>query len=278
MLAARHFRESEFVAHGGMAHPPIIDHLPCIVNADWSVLDDHYSTLRQVPVLAIDEAHLWLASLQPPAERLAVLAATLTMDERERAARFRFPEHRDRFIAGRGLLRELLGIYLDRPAAALRFIQGSRGKPALAGEYCGDLRFNLSHSGNRVLYALARREVGVDLEAVDRRLDYAAVAERICTPREWAEFQILSPERIPERFFACWTRKEAVAKAIGAGLASGLSQLEVFTNELDGRVSLYDANGREWSVLNLSLEPGWAGALATLGADWRWRGWLWNLF
>lgn len=222
--------------------------------------------------LADDEIQVWRASLTLPEEQLVALATTLTVDEQERAARFRFPEHRDRFIAGRGLLRELLSAYLDTPAAALRFRQGSRGKPALAGQPVG-LHFNLSHSGDRVLYAVARREVGVDLEALDRRVDYAAVAERICTVREWTAFQGLPVESsLRDAFFACWTRKEAVAKAIGEGLASGLRTLETCFLESeapDGRVRLCDAAGREWSVLNVPVESGWAGALAAAGTDWR---------
>lgn len=225
------------------------------------------------PALADYEIHLWLASLTPPTERLAALAAMLTPDEQERAARFCCPEHRNRFIAGRGLLRELLGAYLDEPATALQLRQGPRGKPALAGKQA-DLHFNLSHSSDRALYAVARREVGVDLEAMDRQIDYAAVAERVCTRREWTAFQALSTAQIQDAFFACWTRKEAVAKAIGAGLASSLRTLEVCFQggeSPDGRVNLRDAAGCLWSVLNVPLGPGWAGALASGGADdWRW--------
>lgn len=224
------------------------------------------------PTLADDAIHLWWASLTPPPEQLTALAATLTAEEQERAAKFRFPEHRDRFIAGRGGLRELLGAYLDAPAAALRFRQGSRGKPALAGEPT-ELYFNLSHSGDRALYAVARREVGVDLEALDRRVDYTVVAERVCTGREWAAFQAWPAASLQEAFFACWTRKEAIAKAMGEGLASGLNTLETCFREgesPDGRVSLHDAAGREWSVLNVPLVPGWAGALAAAGTGWRW--------
>ncbi|MDQ5908683.1 MAG: 4-phosphopantetheinyl transferase [Pseudomonadota bacterium] len=226
------------------------------------------------PTLADDEAHLWRANLPLSEARLTTLAATLTGDEQERAARFRFPEHRDRFIAGRGLLRELLSAYLNIPAAALRFDQGLRGKPALTAQHGRvSLHFNLSHSGDQALYAVARREVGVDLEALDRRVDYAAVAKRVCTRREWAAFQALSPVDISEAFFACWTRKEAVAKAIGDGLASGLNTLDIcFRPDAapDGRVSLRDAKGQEWSVLNVPMASGWAGALAAAGTDWRW--------
>ncbi|HRX71472.1 MAG: 4'-phosphopantetheinyl transferase superfamily protein [Gammaproteobacteria bacterium] len=244
------------------------------------MIDPLQSMRGAAPALAAEEAHLWLANLRLPAERLAVLTATLTVDERERAGRFRFPEHQDRFIAGRGLLRELLGIYLDQPAALIRFNQGPRGKPVLVGqpaETC--LHFNLSHSSDQVLYAIARCEVGVDLEDMNRRLDYAAVAERICTSREWAVFQELPPACAREEFFACWTRKEAVVKALGEGLAHGLGKLEVCLQGDDWvnqRVGLRDAADREWSVLNVPIEPGWVAALAAPGADWRWRGWRWN--
>ncbi|MCP5197487.1 MAG: 4'-phosphopantetheinyl transferase superfamily protein [Gammaproteobacteria bacterium] len=247
-----------------------------------SVIRD--SLREATSALTQTDVHLWLADLGQTTERLIQLTATLSMNERERAARFRFPEHQERFIVGRGLLRELLGAYLDRPAATLCFNQGSHGKPTLAGEAAeAGLHFNLSHSGDRVLYAVAYREVGVDLEIMDRRLDHAAIAERICTPREWAAFQGLSAQglsakRIHEIFFACWTRKEAIAKALGEGLASGLSKLEVCDwdhERLHKRVGLNTA-GREWSVLNLPLEATWAGALAAAGVDWHWRGWRWE--
>ena len=234
------------------------------------------------PTLTADGIHLWLADLDRLPKSLAQLAATLTADERERAARFHFPAHRDRFVVGRGLLRTLLGAYLNRPAMALCFACGPRGKPLLAGEDAdAGLHFNLSHSGERALYAIARREVGVDLECLNRVVNDAAVAERVCTPREWAAFQALPAERFREAFFSCWTRKEAIAKALGDGLASGLRNLEVcFPDDRlpDGRVGLRDASGREWSVLNLPLDAGWRGALAAEGQDWRWQGWCWTRF
>ena len=223
------------------------------------------------------DVQVWRASLRQPAERLAELSAHLSADEWERAARFRFPEHGNRFIAGRGLLRELLAAYLDRPAGALRFAQGKHGKPVLAGAEAGaGLCFNLSPSEEGVLYAVARRAVGADLECHGRSVRYEAIIDRICTSGELACFQAQPAERRREAFFGCWTRKEAIAKALGGGLASGLRTLEVCfakDGQPEGRLRLRDAEGREWSVLSLPLEPGWSGALAGAGAEWRWRGW-----
>ncbi len=226
-------------------------------------------------ILTADDIHLWLADLDQPPTPLLELAAILTADEQERAARFRFPEHQARFIAGRGLLRELLGGYLNRPAAALRFSQGSHGKPQLAGEEtAAGLHFNLAHSGHRVLYAVARREVGVDLEETDRSVDDAAIIHRVCGLREWAAFQSVPPAQRQKAFFACWTRKEAIAKALGAGFASEWRTLDVCFQDgepPDGRTRMRDPSGREWSLMNLLLEPGWIGALAAVGAGWRYQ-------
>ncbi len=231
-------------------------------------------------LLDTDEIQVWLMNLRQPMERLQALTATLTTDEQERAARFHGLEQQHRFIAGRGLLRELLGAYLGRPAAALRFSPGQHGKPALSGVDAGaGLHFNLSHSADRALYAVACRELGVDLECKDRRVSHTAVAERICTPREWAAFQALPTECLHEAFFACWTRKEAIAKALGDGLSSDLRTLEVCFPEnesSDSRTTVRDRHGREWSVLSLPLEPGWHGALAAAGIDWHWRDGRWT--
>lgn len=225
---------------------------------------------------SVDEVQVWRASLRQSPERLAELAATLSADERERAGRFRFPEHQGRFIAGRGLLREVLGRSLGRAAAGLRFELGAHGKPALAGaESDAGVHFNVSHSEEGVLYAIARRAVGADLECHARTIRHDAIIDRICTPDELIDFQNRPPEAHRQLFFACWTRKEAIAKALGGGLASGLRTLEVgFGDGLnsEGRIVLCDAEGRDWSVLSLPVESGWSGALARIGRDWRWTG------
>src|SRR4051812_30916713 len=80
-------------------------------------------------LLGPKEVHIWAASLEAPASTLAHFAATLRPDERERAARFHFERHRNRFIAGRGLLRAILSRYLRVEPATLDFSYGSNGKP-----------------------------------------------------------------------------------------------------------------------------------------------------
>ncbi|MFZ1494582.1 MAG: 4'-phosphopantetheinyl transferase superfamily protein [Candidatus Competibacter denitrificans] len=226
---------------------------------------------------AENEIQVWGASLTRSPEHLAELAAMLAEDERQRAAAFRFPVHRDRFIAGRGLLRALLGVYLERLPGLLRLETGSHGKPCLADpEAAVGLQFNVSHSGAGVLYAISRRDVGVDLETHERDLEFAALIERVCTPREIAQFKSYPVAWQKQRFFACWTRKEASTKASGRGLAGGARAWEVCLTESsppENRIALRDAEGQPWSVLTLPLVSGWSGALAARGWEWWWRGW-----
>ena len=76
--------------------------------------------------------------------------------------------HRNRFIAGRALLRDLLAGYLGQPPGSIRFAYNEWGKPALAAGFAArDLRFNLSHSQGLAMYAFVlERDVGVDLEMI----------------------------------------------------------------------------------------------------------------
>ncbi|CAA9549445.1 MAG: hypothetical protein AVDCRST_MAG19-668, partial [uncultured Thermomicrobiales bacterium] len=86
--------------------------------------------------LGADAVHVWRAALDRPGELPGLLAA-LSADERERAGRFRADRDRGRFVAARGLLREILGRYLGREPGSLRFRYGAHGKPTLVEDRAG---------------------------------------------------------------------------------------------------------------------------------------------
>jgi 4'-phosphopantetheinyl transferase len=173
------------------------------------------------------EVQLWLADLDRPPVPLEVLGESLDAEERKRAARFRFEAHRRRFIAGRGLLRRLLGRLSGTAPEALVFRYGAKGKPHLVVPRV-DLRFNLSHSANGALFAVARgRELGVDVEALRPMGDAEALVERFFHPAERRTFAALAPESRVTAFFSGWTRKEAYLKARGDGLSLPTTEFEV---------------------------------------------------
>lgn len=217
------------------------------------------------PDLAAGELQVWLVDLDLPPLATARLDAHLSPDERRRADRFRFEVHRRRFATGRGLLRELLGRILDADPAGLRFEYSEKGKPSLAG--MADLRFNLSHSQNGALIAVARgRELGVDIEAVRPLDDAPMLVERFFAPSERRVFAEVPEAKRLACFYTGWTRKEAYVKARGDGLSLPTTAFEVeIAPGSDARLVRFEREPEEvvrWSLAGLEPADGFLGALA----------------
>jgi len=218
----------------------------------------------------VASVHVWATSLQVSPDRVTEFAASLAPEERERAARFHFPIHRDRFIAGRGLLRKLLGRYLGMEPRSLQFTYGPQGKPALTRS-AGLFHFNVAHSEDLLLIALTESGVvGVDVEQVRTLSDFEELVARFFSPNECSRFRSLPVEQKPAAFFNLWTRKEAWLKATGEGITHLLNQVEVsFLPAKPARLvrlpKVY-RNSTSWSLYELAPRPGFAGALA-IAAD-----------
>lgn len=229
-------------------------------------MDHNQSLWRPPPAdLALqDQVHVWLYDLstQDPGEALLAPA------ERARAQRLRRPGARAQYIAAYALLRVHLGQYLHADPQALELQRRPQGKPVLSKRHGTDLHFNLSHSGNWLLLAFARgREVGVDIE-VHRPADAVALAKRFFCPGEAARIEAQSPgAQRQAQFFALWTAKEALAKAIGTGIAGTLNRFELSVE--GARVRWHDLRGEcppeAWSVQGLPAPAGASAALATAG-------------
>ncbi len=188
------------------------------------------------------------------AETTRALVALLDHGEQERVQRLRRPEDQDRFRLGRAALRQVLGAWLDRDPAALRFRYGPHGKPALDGVVDAAPHFNVAHSGNLILLAFhASSPVGVDVEQQRPDLAWALLARRVLTPAECRLLERLPPERRPEAFLAAWCRLEARLKARGEGLA-GLERLQA-----EALAGQDPAGERTWEV---ALPAGYGAAVA----------------
>jgi 4'-phosphopantetheinyl transferase len=123
-------------------------------------------------------------------------------------------------------MRDLLSRYLGIAPADVAYVQDPKGKPHLAGGLADALQFNLSHSGEIALLALATSPVGVDIEQ-HRALDYLSVARSAFTPREAARVAATRGSEQSRLFFSLWARKESYIKARGDGLSFPLNKLEI---------------------------------------------------
>lgn len=231
------------------------------------------------PALVSGEVHVWRASLRPPPDVLRRHHATLSAGERERAARFRFDEHRERFVAGRGIQRALLGRYAGIAPEAVRYREGAHGKLEL-DDGRGLIRFNATNCEDRALFAVVQgRRIGVDLEAVRPVPEAESIIESFFSPAERRAFLEVPADSRDEAFFACWTRKEAFIKALGGGLSIPLDDFDVTLapGEPARLLAVRGLSADEWTLREIDPGPGWAGALAVEGGDFVVRSFDWDL-
>jgi 4'-phosphopantetheinyl transferase len=231
--------------------------------------------------LEANELHVWRARLdQQPAVYLARLRELLSPDEQQRAGRFYFPHHRERYIVARGTLRILLGRYLNLLPETLSFTYGPQGKPALANEINGPepLHFNVAHSEHVALYGFIwGRPVGVDVEYIRSMKDMDQMAARFFSAVEYQAWQTVPAEQQDQAFFNCWTRKEAYIKVIGEGLSHPLDRFVVTLRPGEpGRLLSVDENSalaEKWQMQALHPAADFAAAVAVEGGWQRLRCW-----
>ncbi|NEO33994.1 MAG: 4'-phosphopantetheinyl transferase superfamily protein [Symploca sp. SIO3C6] len=248
-----------------------------------TVLNHPWSPPPKDLVLQANDVHIWRVHLNLATGKIEQLAQTLSTDEQQRAARFHFEKHRQHFIVGRGMLRTILGHYLNLKPNQLEFSYSSRGKPTLANTDTNQgLYFNLSHSNELALYAVMpassiesaqeNYSLGIDLEYMRPMPEVEKLAQRFFCPRESTLISSLSPALQQEAFFKGWTRKEAYLKATGDGLA-GLEQVEVSLNPGEPAALLSIKGNQEaachWSMYDLIPAPSYAAALVVEGHGWQ---------
>jgi 4'-phosphopantetheinyl transferase len=214
------------------------------------------------------QVDLWRIALNLPPASVKPLESHLSADESQRAARFRFPADRDRYIVAHGCLREILVRYLHCQPGQLSFSTNEYGRPSLEDH---KLEFNLSHSGNFALIAVSQEhKVGVDVERIRSDLEQDSIARRFFSANEVAELMALPPDQKELAFFNCWTRKEAYIKAQGLGLTLPLNSFDVSLAPIEPAIlHATRPNPREadrWTLLALDVDPNYVAALAVEGA------------
>jgi len=225
-----------------------------------------------------DQVDVWRISLDFSVTSVKLLESILSADESRRAARFRFPSARDRYIAAHGCLRVILARYLNCEPAQLRFSSNQYGKPALQDL---KLEFNLSHSGVFALIAATQgHKVGVDVERVRSDLEFERIASRFFSQNEISELMVVPPDQRQIAFFNCWTRKEAYIKAQGLGLSLPLESFDVSLTPNEPAIlnaTRPDSDeAARWMLFSMEVDPCYAAAVAVKGKNSEFRLWDWN--
>ncbi len=205
------------------------------------------------------EVHVWHGTLEASPD-------AVTPTEESRARRMGSPRRRREFLVARGALRRVLAGTLGIDPLLVPIVQGAHGKPRLGSDRRPPIGFNFSHSGDRFVVAIALgMEPGVDIERIRARRDLAGLARWSFSPAEQEEVAA-APEPM-DAFYRVWSRKEAVIKADGRGIAIGLDRFDVNAGEpsalLDARwEGAAPGEAAHWSLHSLEAPSGYAAALA----------------
>ncbi len=226
--------------------------------------------------LQLSAGHIDLCSAKLDRSTAAVgeLAATLSQDEMERAQQFVFPEKYREYVVTRGLLRRSLALVSGLAPQSFQFAYTEHKKPYLKA---GNIAFNVSHSHGYALVALGlNRNIGVDIERIRPDLECEKLARRFFSK---AEYRAVMKRARPERkraFYAIWTRKEALVKAAGTGIALGLREFEVALEPDEPALTSArrDAAGASsWQLASIAVDEDYQAALATDGGAFALRYW-----
>ena len=231
--------------------------------------------------LSTNEVHAWLIDVNVDDSMISELEALLSDDEHSRGMKFRFQADRRRHFVSHGALRQVLSRYLGMAPQRLKFAHGRYGKPCLQGEQAqSDLSFNLSHSGGKALIGVTRgREIGVDIEFIQKEVDWEHLAQRFFAPQEVDMLRGVPQESRNRAFFACWTRKEAYLKAKGLGLNLPLKDFSVSLAPGESaqllRHETEPGEVERWSLAEVRVGPDYIAAIAVEGKGWELKSWQW---
>ncbi|MFO0823158.1 MAG: 4'-phosphopantetheinyl transferase superfamily protein [Gemmataceae bacterium] len=212
------------------------------------------------------EVRVWVVPLDSPPVSEADLLACLSAEERDRADRYKVRKPRHQFVTGRGLLRRILGNCLALPPHEVPIGYTGAGKPILD---CGTLHFNVTHTDQIALIALAGRPVGVDVEQVRSLANPDGLVQRFFSAAECASYRMLPPELRPHGFFRAWTCKEALIKAVGLSVTN-LGEFDVELHPHRPAALLETRHpalmGMSWELEVWEPVAGFAAAIALAGS------------
>lgn len=227
----------------------------------------HWTPAPPPQPLGETSVHIWRFHLDTDADPVD-LRKNLVQSELARADRYSSANAARNFTVARAALRRVLGAYLGVLPAHVPITTGPYGKGILEPDgYKDTLEFNLAHSGNLGLVAVARKvAVGVDIERHDSTRDLVDLAKSSFSDRELTRWVSLPEADRTEAFFDTWVRKEAFVKASGRGLGFGLRRFDVSIGPGPVRIEAVDGDPDEARCWNLhALEPG-AGYSAAVAA------------
>jgi 4'-phosphopantetheinyl transferase len=191
---------------------------------------------------------------------LDFLFQLLDSNEQSRANTFLKEADKHRYIAAHGVLRIFLNEMLGEKGYTIA--KNAYGKPYVSQ---ASIQFNLSHSGNMILLAFTNNiPIGVDIEQMRSIDNVELIIKEYLHPSEVKELFACQLHDLDQVFFSCWSKKEAVSKALGLGLSFPLNAFSVSSMPLLGnwRLNLPIKYPQSWTLLAFKPLNGYFAAIA----------------
>lgn len=221
---------------------------------------------NELPVLTKGNILVFYFNLTDFIKDIASFYGLLSTDEQERTQKFAFEKDTNQYTLARGILRVLLGHYINVAPQSITFSYHTHGKPYLKD--FPEIQFNISHSNEMVILALNYDALlGIDIECLERKVDVDGVAKGFFNDKEYSRLLNLHGIAKKRLFFYQWTAKEAFVKATGRGLSFDLKDIEIVLNtkEEPKIATLHDPseNAANWTLYAISFIPRYVAVLAT---------------
>jgi len=222
-------------------------------------------------ILPPGHVDVWRIQLDLPDDTVNSFFPLLDGDEQTRAKKYLSGKKTREYVVTRAALRIILAGILQREPRDLKFACGKNGKPYLADPLSfssnNRLEFSVSHSYGLALIAFTFcGQVGVDIEKIRADIDHEKLSRRFFSLQEFKALQQFDEKIRMSAFFAAWTRKEAILKATGEGLAAKLKEFDVSTDPvlppqlLASRTNMLIEG--EWFLVTIEADPQYYATLA----------------
>jgi len=205
-----------------------------------------------------DQVDIYRIGIAANLSHLNNLSTLLNAAETARGKRYFQLNDKNRFIISRGALRIILGKYLNQQAAAIEFEMGLNKKPFVNNTNGVPVCYNVSHSGDWIVIAVAASEIGVDTELINHTFEFKDIIAEYFSP---GEINYINGEQSCERFFKLWTRKEALTKATAKGLDDGLKFIPGLDGDHSVRADMI-GSAKDWTVSSFELYKNYVASVA----------------
>lgn len=161
-----------------------------------------------------NECHFYIGFTNDFSHRYDELFEILDSVEKQKANSFKFEKDKKLYVIAHGLLRELIGAYLNCKLSSIGFTNDNSGKPHIK---TSNLQFSLSHSVDCFVIAFnLDKPIGADVECIVRETDHSVIIENYFSVSEKEQLNKATDK--DKLFYKLWTQKEAMGKVSGLGV------------------------------------------------------------